>query len=108
MVLTGVKANPENNPVSIITTIDGKDYICDVYIKAPAIAKASVKVKAGKTTTVSLKNTKIKKNEIEWKSEDEGIAAVSTGGKVKGISKGEVKIYTETGGVRNECMVYVN
>ena len=56
---------------------------------------------------MTLKNTKLKKNEIVWRSADEKIAAVETGGKILGKSKGTVIIYTETGGIRNECSVTV-
>ena len=106
-VIKGILANADNDPVSMIATIDGKEYLCDVYVKAPAIAKAAVRVREGKTTSVSLKNTKLKKTDVVWKSEDESIARVDAGGIVTGIGKGTVKIYTETGGVRNECSVTV-
>ena len=56
---------------------------------------------------MSLKNTKLKKTDVVWKSEDEKIARVESGGSVVGISKGTVTIYTETGGVRNECSLTV-
>lgn len=105
--ITAVKADPDGKPVSIIATIDGKEYTCEVNIKAPVIAKQNIKVKAGKSTTVSLKNTKLKKADIEWMSEDDKIASVAAGGKVTGISEGTVIIYTITGGVRNECLVTV-
>lgn len=92
---------------TLTATIDGQDYTCKIIVKQPVIKKAAVKVKENKQTTVGLKDTKYKANQIEWHSEDENIATVTTGGKVKGISKGTVKIYTETGGVRNECEVTV-
>ncbi|MBO4266916.1 MAG: Ig-like domain-containing protein [Lachnospiraceae bacterium] len=106
-VIKGLAANKDNEPVSLIATIDGKQYLCDVYVKAPVISKAAVRVKEGKKTTVSLKNTKLKKTDVVWKSEDEKIARVESGGSVVGISKGTVTIYTETGGVRNECSLTV-
>lgn len=106
-VIKGILANKDNDPVSIIATIDGKEYLCDVYVKSPVIAKAAVRVKEGKKTTVSLKDTKLKKTDIVWKSEDESIATVGSGGSVTGVKKGTVTIYTETGGVRNECSVTV-
>ncbi len=64
-------------------------------------------VKVGKTSKLYLKNTKIKKTDVEWFSSDESIAVVGADGKVEGISKGQAIIYTETGGVRNECVVMV-
>ncbi len=92
---------------TLTATIDNKDYICKIHIAEPAIKKSELKIRVGKTKTVGLKNTKYKANQIKWYSEDENIATVDEKGKVKGISAGEVKIYTETGGVRNECLVTV-
>ena len=107
VIVTGLKANQNNDPVRIIATVDGKDYPCDIYVKAPSIAKDTAKVKVGKTTTVALKNTKLKKTDIEWKSENVSIATVEPGGKVTGVSEGEVTVYTITGGIRNECKITV-
>ncbi|MCR5357553.1 MAG: InlB B-repeat-containing protein [Lachnospiraceae bacterium] len=106
-VIKGLVADNDDTPVELRATIDGRVYTCNVYITRPTIAKQAVKVKVGGTTTVSLKNTKFKKNDIVWKSSDENIATVEAGGKVRGKSKGSVIIYTETGGVRNECSVTV-
>ena len=38
---------------------------------------------------------------------DPTVASVSTDGKIKALSPGTATIYTETGGVRNECVVMV-
>jgi hypothetical protein len=97
----------EYGDYKLTAVIDGHEYVCDISIKAPAIKKANAKVKVGKTTKVALKNTKLKAKDIVWYSTDESIATVSANGTVKGISKGTVTIYTETGGVRNECSVKV-
>ncbi len=107
VVVTGLKASADNTPVRLIATVDGRTYSCDICIKAPVIAKETAKVRVGKTTSVSLKNTKFNKNDIEWKSENESIARVEPGGKVTGIGEGEVTVYTTTGGVRNECRITV-
>ena len=107
VIVTGLKASADNKPVRIIATVDGKAYPCDIYIKAPVIAKETAKVRVGKTTSVSLKNTKFNKNDIEWKSENESIARVGPGGRVTGVGAGEVIVYTTTGGVRNECRITV-
>ena len=60
-----------------------------------------------KTAAVSLKNTKLDKFSIEWYSTDPAVASVSLDGKIKALSPGTATIYTETGGVRNECVVTV-
>ncbi len=87
--------------------IDGQEYTSTITVTPPEITKKELKVKVGKKNTIALKKTKIKKNDIEWKSEDPTIATVESGGKITGIKEGTVVIYTETGGVRNECSVTV-
>lgn len=87
--------------------IDGQEYKCTIHVGAPKISKTKLTIKVNKNATVSLKNTKLPKSSIEWYSENPGIAAVSPNGKVKGIEKGQTIIYTEAGGVRNECVVTV-
>ncbi len=107
VIVTGIAANADNNPVQITANIDGQDYHCDIYVKAPVISKTKVKVKVGKTTTLSLKNTKLKKTDVEWHSADENIAKVEPGGVIRGISGGFTTIYTLTGGALNQCTVTV-
>ena len=107
IILKALNADKDNKPVLIYAVIDGQKYTCSVNITCPVIAKPQLRIKAGKTGTVALKNTKIKKNDIEWKSEDESIATVEPGGKVTAKGTGTVKIYTITGGIRNECDVTV-
>ena len=76
-------------------------------IVKPTISASSKTVKVGKTITLSLKNTNYKAADITWVSEDPETATVAAGGKVTGVKAGTVKIYTETGGIRNECVVTV-
>ena len=87
--------------------IDGQEYYCDIHVVAPTISKKTMTLKVNKTATVTLKNTKIKKADISWYSENPDIAEVSSSGKIKANSKGQAVIYTEAGGVRNECLVTV-
>ncbi len=87
--------------------IDGQEYFCDVHVAAPVINKQDMTLKVNKTATISLKNTKLNKNNIEWYSTDLAVASVSAGGKIKAVSPGKATIYTEAGGVRNECVVTV-
>lgn len=91
----------------LTATIDEREYTCIISVTEPVIKKAVARVRVGKTTTVALKNTSYKPNQVEWFSEDESVATVGTGGKVMGLSEGTAVIYTETGGVRNECVVTV-
>lgn len=74
---------------------------------APKISKSKLTLKTKQTGTIALKNTKLKKTAIEWYSSDPGVAMVNSGGKITGISVGECRIYTETGGVLNECFLTV-
>lgn len=45
--------------------------------------------------------------DVEWNSTDPDVAKVYAGGVIKAVSRGQTIIYTETGGVRNECVVTV-
>jgi hypothetical protein len=51
-------------------------------VTAPKISKETMKLKIGKTGTVSLKNTKIKKTDIKWYSDNETVATVDANGKI--------------------------
>lgn len=93
---------------TLTAVIDGQKYNCKIHVDAPLISKNALTVKNGKTVTVSLKNTKLKKTDIKWESANPNIATVNTNGTIKGISPGTTKIYTTTGGIRNECTVTVN
>ncbi len=94
--------------ITLTAIIDEKPYTCSVTIQYPTITKTALRVKATKSTTIGLKNTKYKKSDIVWISEDPSIAEVGTNGKIIGKQAGKsVVIYTETGGVRNECEVTV-
>ena len=91
----------------LIATIDGQPYKCTVHVAKPVINKTTMELKVGKTGSLSIKNTKIKKQDIVWTSEDPSIATVDSAGKVKAVSTGSTVIYTEAGGYRNECIVTV-
>ena len=97
----------EAGEYTLTATVDDHNYNCTVNVKAPVINKKTAKVKVGKKITLSLKNTKLPKYSVSWKSENEDIAVVESDGSIRGVSKGTVKIYTETGGVKNECEVSV-
>lgn len=90
----------------ITATIDEQEYECEIHITAPKINKTKLNLKKGRTAALSLTNTKIKKTDVVWQSENDSIAVIENG-KIKGISEGEVIIYTITGGTRNECTVKV-
>ena len=92
----------------LIATIDDQEYECTVHVVKPIINKTTMELKVGKTGTLSLKNTKLKKKDIVWKTDNPLIATVDANGKVKAESEGETVIYTEAGGVRSECTIKVN
>ena len=91
----------------IYTESGGSRNECAVTVAKPVISNTEMELKVGKTGQLSLKNTNLKKQDIIWKSSNESIATVDANGKVKGISAGRTVVYTEAGGVRNECIVTV-
>lgn len=90
---------------AISGTVDGVAYSCELTVKAPAIKKAAITVKAGRSTKIGLKNTRLKPS--DWKSSDTAVATVDASGKVTGVKAGTAVISTETGGVHNECTAEV-
>jgi hypothetical protein len=74
---------------------------------ASIAVSSKLTVKRGKSVSLSLSNTKIKKDNVEWQSSDTDIVMVDKNGKIWAISAGQVIIYTNTGGFRNECTVTV-
>ena len=99
--------NTKQDDITLSAVIGGITYTTKVRITPPVVKKAEVSVKVGSRKTIGLKNTKIKKKDIEWISEDPEVAQVEPGGKVTGVSAGTATIYTMAGGVRNECKVTV-
>ena len=91
----------------LTATIDDIQYTCAITVTKPAIAKSALKIKNGKSSTVALKSTKLKKSDILWISENPDIVEIGSNGKVIGKSVGTATVYTEAGGVRNECVVTV-
>lgn len=92
----------------ISATIDEIPYTAEITVLPPELKKSSLRVKAGGTVTVGLKKTKLKP--VTWFSSDESVATVDDRGRVKGISKGKVEIYTTTGmpeGEKLSCEVEV-
>lgn len=108
IVLKALNADPESGTVMLTAIIDEHEYTVPVTITKPTIKTSSKTLKAGKKFTIALKNTKYKASEIQWVSEDPTIASVTSGGKITALKAGTTVIYTETGGIRNECRVTVN
>lgn len=106
-------ATVENGKVTALTagtavitaTADNVDYSCELTVTPPQIKKSAITIKAGKTATVGLKNTKLK--DIEWVTSAPLVATVDSKGKVKGITAGTATISTTAGGVTNECVITV-
>lgn len=92
---------------TLIATIDGQKYNCTIYVTPPEINKKAMTLKVGKQGTVSLKKTKIKKADVIWISDNPEVATVDENGKITASKSGNATIYTETGGIRNECHVTV-
>ncbi len=107
MIITAIAADPEDEAVEIRAEIDEQIYTCSVNIVRPTISAETLIVKPGKQKTISIKNTKIKKSEIVWESDDPNVAVVSAGGKIKGVGTGTTTIFAEVGGIRCECVVTV-
>ena len=107
IVLKALNADPESGTVMLTAMIDEHEYTVPVNITKPTIKTSSKTLKAGKKFTIALKNTKYKASEIQWVSEDPTIASVTSGGKITALKAGTTVIYTETGGIRNECRVTV-
>lgn len=91
----------------LIATIDGHKYSCVIHVAAPQLSKYNMTIRKGGTATISLKNTKLKKSQIQWSSADVSIATVDADGRIKGISPGETLVYTTAGGCWNQCTVTV-
>ena len=91
----------------LTATIDNVEYSCTISVIAPQINKSTMRIKMGRTGKLYLKNTKIKKSDVIWTSSDPNIATIDVYGTVKGINTGTTTIYTDCGGVRNECIVTV-
>lgn len=91
----------------LTATIDGHQYSCVIHVAVPKLNKYNITIKKGKTATISLQNTKFKKSQISWYSNNESVAKVDANGKITGVSSGEALIYTATGGWWNECVVKV-
>lgn len=89
----------------ITATLDGVDYSCSVTVKPPVINKTNLTLAVGKKGKLSLKQTKLK--DVSWTSSNPLIAEVDGKGRVTGIKAGTVSIYTNAGGVKNECVVTV-
>ena len=73
---------------------------------SPSLNKKSVKLTAGKSTTLKVKKAGGKK--IVWSSSNPSVATVSGSGKVTGVKKGSAKITANVGGKKLTCKVKVN
>ena len=97
----------EAGEYTLTSTIDGQDYTCTVKVKEPAVTKTSASIKVGKKLKVALKNTKLKKADIKWYSDDPEIASVTEAGLIEGKKAGNTKICTKIGTKTYVCDVTV-
>lgn len=87
--------------------IDDQPYSCTIHVSTPMISKSSMNLTVGKSGVVSLKQTRIKKQDIVWETSDPSVVTVGDNGKITALSKGSATVYTTAGGVLNECIVTV-
>ncbi|MCR4764332.1 MAG: Ig-like domain-containing protein [Lachnospiraceae bacterium] len=92
---------------TITSYIDEMPYTCLISVKPPIITKASVSLKVNKKATIGLKNIRLKKNEIVWETDRPDIVEIAAGGIIKGKKAGSALVFTNAGGVYNECAVTV-
>lgn len=89
--ITGVKTGT----VRISAKYDGKTFSCIVLCVKPALKYSSKTIAVGESFTQKLLDAsgkEIAADSIKWKSADTKTATVSSGGKVKGVKAGTVKI----------------
>ncbi len=99
-----ITAKREGN-AKIMAYVNGAVSECVVSVKAPVISKKSLSLRVGKKSKVSLKNSKLK--EIIWESSDPMVATVDEKGIIYAVAEEKAVIFTNSGGVRNECIVTV-
>ena len=97
----------EAGETELTVTIDGQDYQCSIKVAEPVLSKEDIELKVGKTKVLTVKNTKLKKKDIEWSSDDETVATVDSNGKVKAVGEGGTVINAVVGGVPLKCAVVV-
>ena len=92
---------------TLLADIDGIQYSCVINIIEPKLSKKTIKMHVGKTATITLKNTKIPKQDIEWISSDPEIVSVDKNGKLYALKQGNASVFTIAGGAREVCAVSV-
>lgn len=107
VVLNAVNASADTDSITLTATIDGQNYTVPVTIVKPKINAATKTLKVKKTFTVKLSNTSYKVADIQWISTDPSVATVASNGKITAVSPGTTTVYTEKGGIRNECIITV-
>ena len=79
---------------TVSAVVDGHSYPCEVTVPVPATKKTVYYVKAGKTASIALKDTKLKVKQFVWTSGDPAVATAGEHtGKVTGVAGGMTTIY---------------
>lgn len=77
---------------------------CVVTVNNPTLSKSKASVCAGDKLALSVTGAK---DTVVWKSSDEGVATVSSGGSVRGVAPGEAEITATVSGVTLKCELTV-
>lgn len=89
-------------------SVDGQAYTCTVKVTEPKLNTEELTLSPGASKVVTIKNTRLKKNQFAWISDDEEIATVDKDGKIKAQNAGETDIYALYGSIVLKCHVKVN
>ena len=95
----------EKGVATVIGKISTKKYTCKITVEKPYLNETSIEINKGDSAELELLGTS---RSATWKSEDNSIATVSSGGKVTGINKGTVHVVATVGGKEYKCAVIVN
>ncbi len=89
---------------TITAKVGSKSYTCKITVEAPALSKNSLILVKGTSYTPKLSGTAQK---VTWHSSNTKIAAVSSSGKVLGLTKGTATITAKIGSKKYACKVTV-
>lgn len=94
--------------ISVFALLLAFMYICPISVKAANLRISSKKVTltVGETKKIAVKNN-IRKKKVTWKSSNNGVATVSSSGKIRAKRSGNAVIYAKVNGKTLKCKVTV-